>query len=361
MNVGSTPFFAYEGLRILIPGSLAYGLLLASIPVVEGLETIRDGGTGVVITLSIGFFLYFVDLPAFGPLYRNQEGLQFFESLGAPAGLDHYEIRNRYFIAFDTLLPPALRDRSSYFLEIYRIGFESILLLVVGGIAFWLRSDVFFRGPVVPLGGFLCVIGLMVIGVVVGAENEIPRENALTAIQRAYSLFGITRIVAVLLPSIIGFVASVVDNQHILLISISIPYVLWIWWYVAGLPRAATADDEETDLVSGSESEESVAVMTRHRAPLPLVMSLLITVLLFLIPISAVTDWRDWWFKGDVNLTVILWLILALAPIILLASNGHERRFLATNYEQREWLELNEDDIRSKVQLQRPGREHDDA
>jgi hypothetical protein len=66
---------------------------------------------------------------------------------------------------------------------------------------------------------------------------------------------------------------------------------------------------------------------------------------------AHVTDWNHVWFEGDVNMTIVLWLILGVATLALLAANGHERRFLATTYEEREWMILNADLIRREIDL----------
>ena len=65
-EVSSSSFEFYEGLRVLVPGSLAVGLFAAATRTfgVGDAITFEDAVIAVVATLAIGFVLLFVDVPA---------------------------------------------------------------------------------------------------------------------------------------------------------------------------------------------------------------------------------------------------------------------------------------------------------
>src|SRR5687767_3728561 len=99
--LGSPSFFAYEGLRLVVPGAVGYAVVRAATSTLNASDSLEEGlsavPTAIAITLGLGLLLYFMDLPAITPFYRRQPGAEFVRELGEASGLSGYQALNRYF------------------------------------------------------------------------------------------------------------------------------------------------------------------------------------------------------------------------------------------------------------------------
>lgn len=143
-SVGTSSFFGFEGLRIIVPGILGLGLAQAVLdtvaPALYETSGLRETSTAVAFSLALGIFLYFVDLPSRSPVAAQADPSRTFQEIINYEGKP-YLTKNHYYIAFDTVLPVALRERSSYFTAIFRIGFEAILLTSTAALVVFLLRD----------------------------------------------------------------------------------------------------------------------------------------------------------------------------------------------------------------------------
>ena len=330
-------FFSYEGLRILISGLFAYGLIRAAAPAFladDALVELADASTVAVIALASGLMLYFVDLPSFTPLVKTQPAMARIRDIGRAANLGPYVAENRFYIAFDTLFPPTLRDRGSYFLEIYRIGFEAILLTSVGATVLWLQLGVEEPKRVkLPLV-FLVIMVATLVGwfsiAVPATWIKAGRSNQAywVGLRRNLGWWGV---ISILLAIGGAIIYQLYSYSSLVVLGSLTCLVVWIYRLVRGVPLP----DED------------------NRNQLWPEISLLFMGTAVGTSCSMGVVFQRWWFEPRPEPLSQLWLALTIGVGALIAFRSHEKRFLATSHEQREWLELNDYEVRRRLDFPR--------
>jgi hypothetical protein len=139
-GVDAASFEFYEGIRIFIPGAITVGLA-AGVAATFNIGTINLGDheiIAIVAALGVGLLFYFVDAPARAAVIRSLQPTELLESWGAKAR--DFSVLNAYLLMLDTDIPGAIRARALYMGSMFRIGFESIYLLLLTSVGVLLSA-----------------------------------------------------------------------------------------------------------------------------------------------------------------------------------------------------------------------------
>lgn len=135
-ELSASSFEFYEGIRIIIPGTVCvalYGAIVATF----GLDAPSPDDSLVaaaIAALVVGLLLLFIDAPARSIAYLTDLPDRALHNWGLelPAG---GAMVNLYFVLLDTDLPAGIRNRALYMGSIFRIGFELVYLLFLAALA----------------------------------------------------------------------------------------------------------------------------------------------------------------------------------------------------------------------------------
>lgn len=329
----------------------------------ETIRELRDLPTAAGGTLAAGLFLYFVDLPSFTPLYDRQPAIEYVLNEGSQT-LARTERLNRYFIIFDTKLPPQLRDRSAYFTAMYRIGFEIVLLLEIAAVLAW--SKYVWASPPeveIPLGFFLIHVATVLLVASVrfvasGARarrdsaefghalNERNRRRAWRHLHRDGAW-------AIVLGMLVTAAAVWWDVNTLHVVATSFPLLVWVRKLLFGVPadedaRLSWRDWLRAYGLSGKPPEQHVQQQRRRRDQLAPEISCLLAGAATATVMSGVTKFEELRVEGFPD-SVSGWFCAGIIVLLLIAFKGHESRFLATAYEQEAWLKMNRSQIREEL------------
>lgn len=134
--VDAASFEFYEGIRIVIPGALAGGLL-AGIGRTFDLPflSLTEGPlVAVVGSLLLGMFLYFLDFPKKAAIFNTLQPTDHIIYNWCADKPKRMTTINAYFLILDTRAPAAVRARALYMGSMFRIGYESIYMLLAASI-----------------------------------------------------------------------------------------------------------------------------------------------------------------------------------------------------------------------------------
>jgi hypothetical protein len=129
-EVGTSSFDAYEGIRIVIPGAVAFALGAFAVgtiaPQMAGFIR-NDAIISLIASLILGLILYYWDLPARSAACLQNQPTAWLEEQYPNKGPG--ELLTAYFEILNTVMPSAIRNRALYMGSMYRIGLELILTL----------------------------------------------------------------------------------------------------------------------------------------------------------------------------------------------------------------------------------------
>jgi hypothetical protein len=128
VDVGSSSFEFYEGLRVAVPGGIAVGVY-AAVATTFGFtsgDLAGDALAAVLAALLIGFLLLFLDVPARAAVFSFEAPLPFIQSWQGIKPHGNVSYLNVYYEILDEKVPPGIRNRTYYLGVIYRIGFETL-------------------------------------------------------------------------------------------------------------------------------------------------------------------------------------------------------------------------------------------
>lgn len=129
---GASSFDSYEGIRIFIPGVIAFAAGYSAYQTVspgQGASLTADTLLSFVASLVVGLILYFWDIPARSAAFMERQPTNYLEAQFpdiAPGVL-----LTAYLSILNTKMPANLRNRSLYMGSMYRIGVEMILALAI--------------------------------------------------------------------------------------------------------------------------------------------------------------------------------------------------------------------------------------
>lgn len=129
-EVGTSSFDAYEGIRIFIPGAVAFalGTFAAGTVAPDLAGSIRDDAIiSLIASLILGLILYYWDLPARSAAALVNQPTAWLEAEYPKSRAS--ELLTVYFEILNTVMPGTIRNRALYMGSMYRIGLELILTL----------------------------------------------------------------------------------------------------------------------------------------------------------------------------------------------------------------------------------------
>jgi predicted permease len=336
-------FDFYEGIRIVIPGGFAAGLLLASFGTVDfvaGLAIASSGFALVGLVLALGLVLYFLDLPYKSAVYSSHQPT---ELLAAWYKKPEREVVSLYFHLLDTELPSLIRSRALYMGSIFRIGFETVLLVALAQLGWWsfdaLSSDQTWRPESrvqwVAIG---LVVAILILRLLTTVVREAPQEAGALSPRTAWRGLGLagSRILADLGPVrlalvllAVGITLSQISERNWitrLAAVVACDGIALVWLYSFFWGRV--------------DKEKGV------RVPLNvLTQSLLLGVpTAGLMAVSGIRNAHGF----DTFTEIAGWAAAAVVSIALVAGRGHERRLRGGYTSQRAWLELNAQNLRRR-------------
>jgi hypothetical protein len=355
-QVSSSSFEFYEGLRVLVPGSLAVGLFAAAARTfgLGDAITFEDAVIGVVATLAIGFVLLFVDVPARAAVFAHDAPAQFMRSWAdlepLPPGSNHLNV---YYELLDAEFPPVLRDRINYLGVIFRIGFEMVYLAALAvpvlAVATLFPSVGDARqGDESALRWTFGVALVLHVAIVAGAiwsrKNErswrrlgedLARE--VPAIDRVFLLGGFVALAYHLTT----------DARWAGVAAIALPGAVWTIRYYRGVPRRDPQGSANSE--RGHEPEAHVDASEEGEPPRPRyaarqnlhAASAAVTFGLAVVPLCAIGVARPDETSPLDAYVAAAWLAVSLVGAVLIAARGHERKLQGSYGTQRTWLARN--------------------
>jgi hypothetical protein len=375
-DVGATSFDSYEGIRIVIPGALVTGLLVAAERTfaVHGPNPIaKETSLALLVALAAGLLLYFVDLPTKSAGY-NQESQPTnylnatYGSSADSGGLKPGEILNRYLLLLSTEVPGTIRNRTLYMGSMYRIAFESILVAATVGYAVMVGALVHTGERPTPhywramcwsvLGGFLIAAVIAWVSAVNYARKRAYRDQQ-GEVNRAKKVRDDAR-AALRVPHTAIYYAGLVllvlapwcpGTSRWRIAGGFITLTYWVARYTVGDPprdddaaianprpirafRSAAAQWVRRYTVGTTEQALKLA-----REP----MDPIAAGVLFALPLIV------WWAQlltmhrtgvGQPG-AMVGWAVVHLALFALITSRGHERKLHGAYQGQQHWLRLN--------------------
>lgn len=135
-DLASSSFEFYDGIRILLSGAIVTAIYTAIVETFALGAPLPTGDALIAITVVIvsGMFMYFLDIAGGSVIYRAKLPHRELEAwtVTPPRGVT---MRNIYFLLLDTRMPPGLRNRTYYYGQMFRIGFDLIVLFGLSTIA----------------------------------------------------------------------------------------------------------------------------------------------------------------------------------------------------------------------------------
>lgn len=340
-DFGTTSFDFYEGIRILIPGAVAVGLtesILNSVPTFADFSLLPGVLGGVLLSLSAGLVLYFLDVPIKSAFYNYRQPT---DLLAKRTQRVEREVRPGFFLIFDTEMPPIIRARALYMGSMFRIGFEGILLLGIAQYGIWIYSAV-CRCPepdsdLSPYQiGVSALLALLVVRLMATAVRQARREASAERQDLNRKM---------ILAKLPWALASPFRELG----------VLWTTILILGtggiLVSMGLGEGTQLRLLVGTSSAALIAVEwtvlflwgvtllpTSRPSPVGALTSMLLYVLSsggFMIVLEKTPG-----SGGLVGRTGLGWITASLLGGVLIAGRGHERRLEGAYASQREWLEV---------------------
>jgi hypothetical protein len=144
-DLSSSSFAPFEGIRILLPGTLAitlYGAIVATYAP-SAASPADNTLAAVIAALLLGLVLLYLDVPAKAAAYHSPDlpsrELQNWSIDSRP----YNGAVNLYLVMLDVSFPPTIRSRALYTGAMFRIGFEGIYLVGLGSIGVLLTGGAF--------------------------------------------------------------------------------------------------------------------------------------------------------------------------------------------------------------------------
>ena len=352
-EVNSSAFEFYEGLRVLIPGGLAVGLYSA-IQTTFGTPTADISSNAIaalVVSLFIGLFLLFLDLPSGAAVFSYDAPVALLESWKdlKPAGRATH--LNVYYEILDAEVPTGIRNRTHYLGAIYRIGFESVYfsatslgvmgLMIVAPSVGKARDTasqatlrwIFLAGAIAHLGAVLSAIGRRYFEH--RRKRRPPLERLLadlsTEIPWADRLILVATIAATSWFALGG-------PQWLGVFAVTTPTLLWGLRYYGGVRRAKTP----LSLPGGAET--SVTLPAPERQPSRQNLHAVSAAVFFGVAAISVCLCGVGRASAASPLSTsvtIGWVALSLVAGMLVVARSHEKRLLGSYGIQRAWFNQN--------------------
>ena len=356
-GVDATSFEFNEGIRIIIPGAVTVALVDGIVRTADDESKGLGLGTfsAVVAAVLIGLLFYFVDAPAKATVYSHEQPTDTLRSW-KEGTKDQVGTLNAYFVMLDKDVPPGIKVRATYMGSMYRIGYESIYLLVVAsalvlGQTYWTWRSVDVSRSGVPAAVWIS----MAVGVAMTAfawyanrvtqarrkqDQRAPTGPAL----RDYDLV-VVGLAAVLLVVVLVTSCWWDLARWVLLIPTTTVLLLWGYRYFKGY--ATTSEDRllvraksfvSAWRASGYKKVPPVRVPVRRATSAFRATRLVVAsnILLGLAYLGA-PRYDSWLDRTELS----MWLLIQATGVVLVIARGHERRLKGAYATQRTWMTLN--------------------
>jgi hypothetical protein len=357
-DLASSSFEFYDGVRILVTGAILVALytavietfaLNAPLPTADALSAIT------AVTLA-GVILYFLDVPGRSVLYAAALPHRVLDSWGLtpPGGRT---MRNVYFVLMDTRMPAGLRSRAQYYGSMYRIAFETILLLCVSGtlavtgagLCTYPRGAVSGKGaqPVMAAGagafGFLAVCAI-----VTALLKATPSESHGRARVVADGLrFQIPWVDRVLLALLAGASAAFAlwGGKGLLIGASLVASILWTFRYLRGTLRAERRRAKRTGRLR--LAERLTAASRRNVDASTATLLVCFAALAVWVPLSLQSTAHTHLSSA----AAVGWTLTVLTGGVLVLCRGHEVKLWGSCHTVGTWLEINREAIAAELGL----------
>jgi hypothetical protein len=333
-EVGPGSFAEYEGIRIVIPGLLTYGAVVAAFRTVapsEKASLLDNPLTGIVAALTIGLLLYFLDIPARSAGYSKNQPTDYLND--KYPSIRSGELLTAYLLLLNTRMPSNTRNRALYMGSMYRIGVEMILALAFASSAVF-GAALFNYGPIRGavsvqahrLGAaFLVVVFLLA----VWANATYVRVKLRERLKKFCAGFWVwsmavyyVGLVLVILPAVFAHFKKLPELQHhyVAVCGLAISVSYWNWRYIRG-DAAPKSDREPLD------------------SPFAGFLFLMPTILVLSIYLPGE--------KNVLSSTGFLagWIAVAGLVVAMVVIRGHERKLHGVYRGQTRWLKDNSEEV----------------
>jgi hypothetical protein len=341
MDVNPSSFQAYEGIRIFVPGAITvsiYGGLVSTYQLDLASPAANALGA-IVAALLAGLVLRFIDFPARSAAYKNpylpHSELRTWEIDIEPYG----SFTTLYFVILDVSFPATIRNRGLYMGSMFRIAFEGIYLVGLGGVGVLAIAAAFpDLGPARGGNGWTRVV-LCSVAAAYGAtfvyalvrqvryKQRAPadREKPVIPVRKELpSDIGYLGIGALVVAAcaLVGFAFT--EEGFLALAAVSLPGILWARLYLVGVP------DEAEPAQSHRPLSPPAAVLLYGGAGAAACVCTA-----FAVDSSSTFD----------TTTAAVWALLTLVPAILMADPGHDRMLVGSFQTHLAWLRNHRDEI----------------
>lgn len=346
-------FDSYEGIRILIPGLIAFAAGLTTfMTIAPGQDTsaAQDPLVAVVGSITMGLFLYFWDIPARAAAFSEQQPTNYLEK--QYPNVPGYELLTIYFLILNGKMPSNTRNRALYMGSMYRIGTEMILFLggaasIVLGAALFdygrMLDDSTRFARIIAAGG---LAAMYIFAVMVNQAHERKaakrsREETVKLwrsfhddVRRPWALIYVTGIVLICLPNLTVFIERLPFGvlRSAVAAGGAICVGVWLHLYVRGFAL---------DLANPRARRAMHAPTAGLIFTLPLVLSLFI------------------YGPGQANVLstwahLVGWVGVAGLVAMSVVIRGHERKLHGVYRGQTRWLKDHPDVVESFLQPNPP-------
>ena len=341
-EVSPSSFDSYEGIRIVIPGLVGFGVGLGAFATVapdQDLGIMENAFVGVVAALVLGLFFYYWDIPARSAAYNENQPTDYLEKEFPKE--KRFVVLTAYLLLLNTKMPSNTRNRSLYMGSMYRIGVEMILSLGIAAYVVFVGS-LFNYGPKAEYQGqgprvIVAVTLIVAFGACLVVNYEYERRKAVRI--RGLAVHVHEHLIKELMrrsmwPYGAGLALVVVSNLSLFIDLVGgaargfaaagmvVCLGVWVFRYVRGV-----ADEKDSQKRVRLHSTTSGFLFI-----FPIVVSL----------VAFGVGERN--VLGEVSL-VTAWSVAACLVLATVVIRGHERKLHGVYRGQTRWLEENKDKL----------------
>lgn len=336
-EVGPGSFDAYEGIRIVIPGLLTYGIASVAFRTVapsEKATLLENPLTGIVAALAIGLLLYYLDVPARAASYSANQPTDYLKE--QYPDIQPGELLTAYLLLLNTRMPSNTRNRALYMGSMYRIGVEMVLTLAIASSVVFGASILTYgpnREPVSEHATRFSAVALIVVFVIAvwGSAAYGPfklRQRAKAFIYSFWTWSMVMYCIGVTLIAVPVLLTRydklpVLQNHYVAVIGLAIATTYWVWRYIRGdsLRKSVSSDRKPLD----SPFAGFILLL-----PLVLILCLYVPQDRNVLPNAAY---------------LVGWTSAAGLAVALIVIRGHERKLHGVYRGQTRWLQDNSKEV----------------
>jgi hypothetical protein len=366
-GIDAASFEFYEGIRILVPGGVAVGLTVAVGDTfgIKSLDVTHNSLVAVLLAFLVGLVFYFVDAPARAAVFAPTQPT---DKIGTWDIDKQYQrqILNRYLLLLDHGMPPSVRARALYMGSMYRIGFESVYLLLLSALGVFLTPSFTEQGAsrsfaganlstIVAaswLGGFGFAIYRYLKGIE-AASRRVRREPNRSTVRWSAPDYTIE---AAAWAAFVVIVDKRTEFQSwILALPAIVVGALWAFRYFKGysgtdrpfVVEAVYIIKTPYRLISAAQHNlaSSVSPPPSRRKPVDVIQAIQLAGSAATLAVSAHGFSPPSAINQLPSGSRAGWAIALLVGLLLVTARGHERRLRGAYATQNTWLDMNKEQV----------------